>query len=50
MYLDIEKEAKKKGVGLWKYDLNLSVFKGEAEKEFKPVNFTKNLVLVEVPK
>lgn len=32
VYEDIEKEARKKGVGLWKYDFNLSSFKGETEK------------------
>lgn len=29
IYLDIEKEARKKQVGLWKYNLNLEAFKGE---------------------
>lgn len=29
IYDEIEKQARTKGVGLWKYDLNLSAFKGE---------------------
>lgn len=45
-YEDAESIARKNKFGLWKYNLNLSSLRGEIEKEFKPVNFTKNLVLL----
>jgi hypothetical protein len=41
-------DARKRRVGLWSYELNLAAFKGEMDKEYKPVNFTKNLNLLEV--
>jgi endonuclease YncB( thermonuclease family) len=45
-YDDAESIARKNKFGLWKYNLNLNAVRGETEKEFKPVSFTKNLVLL----
>jgi hypothetical protein len=33
---------------LWSQPINLSAFKGEEDKEYTPVNFTKNLRMLEV--
>lgn len=47
-YEDAEAIARKNKLGLWKYNLNLTSLKGEQEKEYKSINFTKNLILTEV--
>jgi endonuclease YncB( thermonuclease family) len=47
-YEDAESAARKNRIGLWKYNLNLSSLKGEIEKEYKPVNFSKNLTLLDI--
>lgn len=47
-YEEFESIAKKNKVGLWSQPINLSAFKGEEEKEYTPVNFTKTLRMVEV--
>jgi endonuclease YncB( thermonuclease family) len=45
-YEDAESAARKNKIGLWKYNLNLSSMKGEIEKEYKSVSFTKTLNLL----
>lgn len=47
-YEDAETVARKNKVGMWSEPINLSSLKGEEEKDFKPVNFVKNMKLVEV--
>jgi hypothetical protein len=47
-YEDAETMARKNKIGLWRYNLNLNSLRGETEKEFKPVNFTKTLSLLEI--
>ena len=45
-YEDAEAFARKNKIGLWKQNLNLTAFKGQTEKEFKSINYSKNLVLL----
>ena len=47
-YEDAECVAKKNKVGMWSEPINLTSLKGEEEKDFKPVNFVKNLKVAEV--
>lgn len=47
-YEEYELIAKKNKVGLWSQPINLSAFKGEEDKEYTPVNFTKTLRMMEV--
>ena len=47
-YEEAESLARKNKIGLWRYNLNLTALKGEMETEFKQVNFSKTLTLLEV--
>ena len=45
-YEDAETVARKNKTGMWSEPLNLTALKGEEDKDFKPVNFIKNMKLV----
>ena len=47
-YEEAETLARKNKIGLWRHNLNLTSIKGEMEKEYKPINFSKTLTLLEV--
>lgn len=40
--------ARKTKAGLWAQNLNLTALKGDVEKQFNEVNFTKNGTILEV--
>ena len=47
-YEDAEAHARKNRLGLWRHNMNLAAIRGETETVYKPVNFSKRLVVVEV--
>jgi len=47
-YDDSESFARKNKFGLWKYNMNLNTIRGEIEKEYKPINFNKTLIITEI--
>lgn len=47
-YEDAESLARKNKIGLWRYNLNLTSIKGEMEKEYKTINITRTMTLLEV--
>lgn len=47
-YEEAETLARKNKTGLWAYNLNLTALRGDTEKQFNDVNFTKTGAIIEV--